>query len=156
VHSVDPEQPLFNIGALDERIHFSLSGRRFPLQLLGLFAAVAMLLAAIGIYGVLAFAIAQRTGEIGVRLALCATGSRVLKLMLVDGGRMIGTGLAMGLACTIVLGRLLRSRLFGVDSIDLPSLAAVVVAFALVGLLACYLPARRAARVDPIEALRHD
>ncbi len=127
-----------------------------PLQLLGLFAGVALLLAAIGIYGVLAFSVAQRSSEIGVRMALGATGSRVLRLVLVDGGRLIGSGLARGLLCAVALGRLLRSRLFGVDSIDLPSLAAVMLVFAAVGLLACYLPARRAARVDPIEALRHE
>jgi predicted permease len=156
VRTVDPEQPLFNIGSLDERLHFSLTGRRVPLQLLGLFAAVALLLAAIGIYGVLAFSVAQRSGEIGVRLALGATGSRVLTLVLADGARLIGGGLALGVVCAIVLGRLLRSRLFGVDSIDPLSLAAVVLMFAAIGLLACYLPARRAARVDPIEALRHE
>ncbi len=156
VRSVDPEQPLFNIGSLDQRIHYSLTGRRVPLQLLGLFASVALLLAAIGIYGVLAFSVAQRSSEIGVRLALGATGSRVLRLVLVDGGRLIGSGLVLGLLCAVALGRLLRSRLFGVDSIDLPSLAVVMLVFAAVGLLACYLPARRAARVDPIEALRHE
>ncbi|MDR3389694.1 MAG: ABC transporter permease [Rudaea sp.] len=156
VRSVDPEQPLFNIGSLDQRIHFSLTGRRVPLQLLGLFAVVALLLAAIGIYGVLAFSVAQRSSEIGVRLALGATGSRVLYLVLADGGRLIGSGLALGLLCAIALGRLLRSQLFGVDSIDPLSLLAVMLAFALIGLLACYLPARRAAGVDPIEALRHE
>jgi predicted permease len=156
VRSVDPEQPLFNVATLDQRISMSLAGRRVPLVLIGLFAAVAVLLAAIGIYGVLAFTVAQRISEIGVRVALGATRSRILQLVVADGGRLIAIGLAVGLLCAVALGRLLQSRLFGVGSIDPVTLAAVVLGFAAIALFACWLPARRAANTDPIVALRYE
>jgi len=156
VRSVDPEQPLFNVATLDQRISMSLAGRRVPLVLIGLFAAVAVLLAAIGIYGVLAFTVEQRTSEIGVRVALGATRTRILQLVVADGGRLIAIGLAVGLLCAIALGRLLQSRLFGVGSIDPVTLAAVVLGFAAIALFACWLPARRAANTNPIVALRYE
>jgi len=134
----------------------SLAGRRVPLVLIGLFAAVAVLLAAIGIYGVLAFTVEQRTSEIGVRVALGATRTRILQLVVADGGRLIAIGLAVGLLCAIALGRLLQSRLFGVGSIDPVTLAAVVLGFAAIALFACWLPARRAANTNPIVALRYE
>jgi predicted permease len=156
VRSVDPEQPLFNVATLDQRINMSLAGRRVPLVLIGLFAAVAVLLAAIGIYGVLAFTVAQRISEIGVRVALGATRSRILQLVVADGGRLIAIGLAVGLLCALALGRLLQSRLFGVGSVDAASLVAVMLGFAAIALFACWLPARRAANTDPIVALRYE
>jgi len=156
VRSVDTEQPLFNVGTLDERIDFSLSGRRVPLQLLGVFAIAALLLAAIGIYGVLAFSVTQRTGELGVRVAIGADRGRIVRLVLSDGGRLIAIGLLAGVACAIALGRLLRNQLFGVDSVDPASLCVVVLVFAAIALLACWIPARRASRIDPIQALRYE
>jgi len=156
VHSVDSEQPLFNVGTLDQRISSSLAGRRVPLILITLFATAALLLAAIGIYGVLAFTVAQRSSEIGMRVALGATRSRILRLVFADGGRLIAIGLAVGVLCAFALGRLLRNHLFGVDSIDPASLAGVLFGFAVIALFACWLPARRAANTDPIVALRYE
>jgi len=156
VRSVDADQPLFDVGLLDERIDLSLSGRRVPMQLLGLFAIAALLLAAIGIYGVLAFGVAQRTGELGVRVAIGADRGRIVRLVLADGGRLIAAGLLAGIVCAVALGRLLRNQLFGVDSVDPVSLGAVVLVFAAIAMFACWVPARRAARIDPIRALRYE
>ena len=156
VHAIDPEQPLFDIMTLDQRVHLSLTGRRVPMQLIGVFATLALLLAAVGIYGVLAFAVAQRTGEFGVRMAIGASAARIRHQVLRDGARLISLGLGIGILGAIVLGLLLKSQLFGVGSIDLPSLALVVLVLATTALLACWLPARRAARVAPLEALRHE
>jgi len=156
LRAVDPEQPLFNVSTLDQRIALSLTGRRVPLQLLGLFAAGALLLAALGIYGVLAFSVEQRTGEIGLRMAIGADAGRVRRAILADGARLVGAGVAAGLLGALATGHLLRSRLFDVAPIDLPSLAGVALVLIVVALAACWLPARRAARLDPIVALRHE
>jgi predicted permease len=156
VQLVDAEQPLFNIATLQQRIETSLTGRRVPLQLLGIFAAAALLLAAIGIYAVLAFGVQQRTGEIGLRMAIGASASRVRRGVLADGGRLIGVGLVVGLIAAVIVGFALRSRLFGVDPVDPASLAAVAGVLGFSALLACWLPAERAARLDPLVALRHE
>jgi predicted permease len=156
VQSVDAEQPLFNIATLEQRIATSLTGRRVPLQLLGIFAAAALLLAAIGIYAVLAFGVQQRTGEIGLRMAIGADASRVRRDVLADGGRLIGIGLIVGLLTSVLVGFTLRSRLFGVNPVDPVSLAVVAVVLGFFALLACWLPAARAARLDPLVALRHE
>jgi ABC-type antimicrobial peptide transport system permease subunit len=156
VRAIDPEQPLFDIMTLDERVHLSLTGRRVPMQLIGLFAALALVLAAVGIYGVLAFAVAQRTGEFGVRMAIGADAGRIRRQVLGDGARLLGLGLAIGVVAAIVLGFVLRSQLFGVGAIDVPSLAIVLVVLAATALAACWLPARRAARAAPLDALRYE
>jgi len=156
VRGVDAEQPLFNIATLDQRIDDSLTGRRVPLQLLGLFAACALLLAAIGIYGVLACGVEQRTGEIGLRMAIGADPRRVRLAILADGARLVGIGAGAGLLGALATGWLLRSRLFAVAPIDAPSLGVVVLVLALAAFAACWLPAQRAARLDPIVALRHE
>ena len=156
VHTVDAEQPLFNIGTLDQRIAQSLTGRRVPLQLLGLFAACALLLAAVGLYGVLAFGVAQRTGEIGLRMAIGADSRRVRRGVLRDGARLVGPGMAVGLACAVLIGFLLKARLFNVAPIDPASLLGVVAVVGLTAFAACWLPAHRAAKLDPLVALRHE
>jgi ABC-type antimicrobial peptide transport system permease subunit len=113
-------------------------------------------LAAIGIYGVLAFAVAQRTGEFGVRMAIGADSTRISRHVLGDGARLVGIGLGLGVVGAIALGFVLRSQLFGVGAIDLVSLVAVLAVLALTSLVACWLPAHRAARTAPLEALRYE
>ncbi|MEO7063767.1 MAG: ABC transporter permease [Dokdonella sp.] len=156
VHAIDPDQPLFDVMTLDQRVQQSLTGRRVPMQLIGGFAALALLLAAIGIYGVLAFAVAQRSGEFGVRMAIGADAGQIRRQVLGDGARLIGTGIGLGVLGAFALGSMLRSQLFGVGSIDPPSLVIVVLTLAAIAFLACWLPARRASRVDPIYALRNE
>ena len=156
VSAVDPEQPLFNIATLDDRLRASLTGRRVPLQLLGLFAACALLLAAIGIYGVLAFSVEQRTSEIGLRMAIGASGRHVRRGVLADGARLIGIGIGVGVLGAVGIGYLLKSRLFDVAPVDPVSLAAVAAVLVATGFAACWFPASRAARLDPLVALRHE
>jgi predicted permease len=156
VRAIDPEQPLFDVMTLDQRVHLSLTGRRVPMQLIGLFASLALVLAAIGIYGVLAFAVAQRTGEFGVRMAIGADATRIRRQVLADGARLLLPGLGLGIAGAVALGFVLRSQLFGVGAIDLPSLGFVVAALGAIALLACWVPARRAAKTAPLEALRYE
>jgi len=156
IRNIDPDQPLFDIKTMDERIQLSLAGRRVPMQLLGGFALLALLLAAIGIYGVLAFTVAQRSGELGLRMAIGADAASIRRLVLGDGARLILVGLGVGVLAALALGQVLKSQLFGVGNIDLPSLSVVVLVLATTAFAACWLPARRAARVSPIEALHHD
>lgn len=153
---VDPEQPVYDIRTLDERIALSLQGRRAPMLLLVLFAGVALVLSAVGIYGVLAYAVAQRTGELGVRIAIGAQRGDVVRMVLVQGGRIALIGLAAGLVGALALGGFLGSQLFGVSRFDPLTFLSVVAVLGSVALLACWLPARRAARVDPIVALRYE
>jgi predicted permease len=153
---VDPEQPAFDIRTMSERVALSLDDRRTPMLLLALFAGVALALSAVGIYGVLAFGVALRTGEIGVRLSLGARRRDILRLVLRDGGRLTGLGLALGLVGAVAIALAMRAQLFGVGVIDPLTLAAVVAVIAATALFACWLPARRAARVSPTEALRYE
>jgi putative ABC transport system permease protein len=134
----------------------SLDDRRTPMLLLMLFAGIALALSAVGIYGVLAFAVALRTGEIGVRLSLGANNVDILKLVLRDGGRLTVLGLALGLIGALAIGFAMRSQLFGVGVFDPLTLGAVLVLIAGTALFACWLPARRASRVSPIQALRYE
>jgi predicted permease len=156
IAAVDPDLPMFDIKTMDERIGLSLAGRRVPMQLLGGFALLSLVLAGIGIYGVLAFAVAQRSAEFGVRMAIGADSSQIHRHVFRDGGRLIAAGIGIGLIGAVVLGLVLRSQLFGVGSVDLPSLAAVVGLLTATAFLACWLPARRAAATDPMVALRNE
>jgi len=156
IRGVDPEQPLFDVMTLDQRVQESMTGRRVPMQLIGAFAALALLLAAVGIYGVLAFAVAQRSSEFGVRMAVGADAAHIRRHVLGGGARLIATGLALGVVGAVAFGFALRSQLFGVGSVDPPSLAVVACVLAATAFAACWLPARRAARVAPLEALRHE
>jgi ABC-type antimicrobial peptide transport system permease subunit len=141
---------------MDDLVGRSIAERRFTMLLLAAFATVAVLLAAIGVYGVLAYLVAQRTQEIGVRLAMGAAPGDVVRLFVQEGAAVSAVGVALGLASAIAAARALTSLIFGVTTTDPLTFAGVATALALVALLASYLPARRAARIDPMSALRTD
>jgi predicted permease len=155
VLTVDPEQPLHDIKALDERIALSINEQRYVMRLIALFAGVALLLSAIGIYGVLAFAVASRSGELGVRMAIDAGNRQILQLVLGQGARLTAIGLAIGLLATLFAAHAASALLFGVRPFDLAIYLTVLLFLAAVAMFACWLPARRAARTDPLSALRH-
>jgi putative ABC transport system permease protein len=154
VRSIDSEQPVFGVQTMEEAVSRSLGDRRFSLALLVAFAALAVSLALVGIYGVMSYSVAQRTREIGIRMALGAAQSRVLGLVIAQGARLAALGVAIGIASALALSRVLRTLLFGVSATDPLTYAAIGGLLALVALGACWLPARRAARVDPVIALR--
>lgn len=151
---VDPEQPLYDLISMQERIDRSLDTQRRPLQLVMIFAAIALGLAAIGIYAVLAFGVAQRRGEIGVRLSIGAQRADIVWLILVDGGRMVAMGVALGAVIWFAMATVLRSQLYQVGVGDPFTLACVLTMVVLVALLAMWIPARRAAATEPSQALR--
>jgi len=152
---VDPEQPVHDFLLLEERIALSLERQRAPMNLIGGFAGVALLLSAIGIYAVLAFSVSQRTGELGVRMAIGAGSGQILSLVMKHGAALTAAGLGIGLLLAVLLGQLARSQLFGVTPYDPLTFLLVPPVLAVIALLACWLPARRAARIDPLVALRH-
>ena len=156
VHSVDPDLALADIKTMDQIVSESLVGDRFTTALYVSFASVALLLAALGIYGVMAFAVAQRTHEIGLLMALGASQDNVLGLILKEGVVLAAIGLGLGLVGACFVGRAMRGLLYGVGTIDFAAFSAVAVTLFLAALLACYLPANRAARVDPMVALRYE
>lgn len=156
IHAVDPDLALADIKTMDQIIDESLVSDRFNTVLYGAFAAVALVLAAIGIYGVMAFAVAQRTHEIGLRMALGASREHVLKLILQEGIVLAAIGLGLGLVGACFVGRLMRGLLFGVGTIDVAAFSVVAVVMFSAALLACYMPANKAAKVDPMVALRYE
>jgi predicted permease len=154
VNAIDPEQAISDLRTLDEWRARSVQPRRTPATLLAIFGAVALVLSAIGIYGVLAFGVAQRVREFGIRQALGADRSSILSLVLTQGLRTTTAGLAIGLAGSFVLTRYLQSLLFGVAPHDMTVFGGVTVLLLCVAIAACYIPARRATRIDPMVALR--
>ena len=156
VHAVDPEQPVSNVQTMAEILGEEAAQRRTGMLLLATFAGLALLLASLGIYGVLSFFVAQHTQEIGVRLALGARPRAILALVLGKGMRLALAGLALGLCGALMLTRFIESQLFGVSASDPLTYAALALLLALVALVACYLPARRAMKVDPMVALRYE
>jgi putative ABC transport system permease protein len=153
--ALDPDQPIWRPRAMSQLVSAAVAQRRLSVQLLGGFAGAAMLLAAMGLYGLLAYNIAQRTHEIGIRMALGARRSDVVRLVLGQGLGLSAAGIAIGLAGALASTRLLRGLLFEIGPGDPVSFAAVTVLLAIVALLACWLPALRATRVEPLEALRY-
>jgi putative ABC transport system permease protein len=156
LRSLDPDLPVERITTMDVAMREALRGTRFNALLLGLFAATALALAAVGIYGVVAWNVTQRTREIGVRLALGAEGADVLRLVVAQSMRVVGLGLVLGLAGALATTRFLQSQLAGLSAFDPWTFAGVIAVLGTSALLACWLPARRAARVDPLIALRSE
>jgi predicted permease len=156
VWAVDKDQPMYKIRAMEQVVGDSQSSSRFTLVLLGIFAAVAMGLAAVGIYGVISYTVAQRTREIGIRIALGAARRDVLRLVVGQGTVLASAGVAIGLAGALGLTRVMKSLLFGVSATDPAIFAGAALFLAAVALAASYIPARRAMRVDPTVSLRYE
>ncbi len=156
VHELDSELPLYNLLTMQHRLEESLARRRFTMVLLGVFAAIALVLATIGIYGVMAYLISQGTRDIGIRMALGATQNEILALTVGKGLILAVSGAAIGVLGAFAITRLLRGLLFGVGSSDPVTFCAVPLLLILVALLASYIPGRRASRIDPASALRHE
>jgi putative ABC transport system permease protein len=156
VAEIDKDQPIFGISTMNQVILNSVSTRRVTLILLGLFSALALVLAAIGIYGVISYSVAQRTHEIGIRMALGAQNKDVLRMILAQGAKIAGAGVVIGMAASFGLTRLMTKLLFSVSAADPLTFAGVAVMLVVVAMLACYIPARRTLRVDPMIALRYE
>jgi len=156
VRGVDPSIPTYDVKTMEQRVNESLIGRRFVVLMLTTFAGLALLLAALGLYGVISYSVRARTRELGVRMALGAQRNQVLSLVMLQGARLAGVGLLIGVVLAFVVGRVFSSLLFRVSMLSgLPWLLAILVLLATV-VLASYLPARRAASIEPIRALREE
>ncbi|MGZ4986335.1 MAG: FtsX-like permease family protein, partial [Chthoniobacterales bacterium] len=156
VQAIDPAQPVGAVATMEENISASLATRRLTMTLLGAFAFLALLLASVGLYGVMALSVTQRTRELGIRLALGAARADVFRLVLGQGAALIGIGLFLGVVGALATGRALTSILYGVAAIDPSALTTAIISLSAVALLACFFPARRATRVDPMVALREE
>lgn len=156
VRALDRDLPVFGERTMSQVAAESMSRRRFAMQLVGLFGILALLLAAVGIYGVIAYSVTQRTREIGIRVALGASSSAILRWVLKQGMILTIAGVVIGLVGALALTRLLRSLLFGVGPTDIVTYGALAILLTIVALIACYVPARRATKVDPLVALRYE
>ena len=153
---IDPNQPVTNIMTMENVLSASLGDYRFYMEMLGIFAGVAVLLAAVGIYGVMSYSVSERTHEIGIRMALGASPGDVLGLIAKLGLKLTCIGVAIGVAMAFGVTRLISTFLFGVKPTDPLTYAVVALSLAAIALLACYIPARRATHVAPMIALRHE
>jgi putative ABC transport system permease protein len=156
VMAIDPTQPVANIKTMEQWVSESVAQPRFRTLLLGVFSAVALILSIVGIYGVLAYAVSRRTHELGIRMALGAQAAQVVKLVVGHGMKLALTGMSIGLLAALAVTRLIGNLLFGVSPTDPPTFVAIAVLLATVSLAACYMPARKATRIDPLSALRHE
>jgi putative ABC transport system permease protein len=156
VHAVDADLPVFDVSTMDQLLAGMVAQRRFSMVLLGTFAGLALVLGLVGVYGVTSYLVAQRTKEVGLRLALGAEPRQLVRLVVGQGMRVAAAGLAVGLAGAVAVARLMEGLLYGVAPIDAPTLGGVIVLLALATLAANWVPARRATRVDPLVALRSD
>jgi putative ABC transport system permease protein len=154
IRTIDPDLPLTEVAMWQERVADSIAARRVTTWLLAAFAGTALLLAMVGLYGVMAYTVTQRTREFGVRVALGARVRDILQLVVGQGMRLVIVGLVVGVVGSLALTRVLSGFLFGVQPTDPLTFAVVSVLLAAVGALACYLPARRATKIDPMSALR--
>jgi ABC-type antimicrobial peptide transport system permease subunit len=156
IRAIDSDLPIYNVKTMQGRVDESLAQRRFAVLLLSLFAAVALILASIGVYSVMAYVISQGTRDIGIRMALGASPRSILALVVGQGLTTAALGVAIGMAGALAIGGTLRTLLFGVSAADLVTYAAVSIVLTGVALTGSYIPARRAARIDPVLALRSE
>lgn len=156
VHSLNPDAPVFDISTMEKRLYSSLARQRFSMSLLAAFAGFALLLASIGLYALLSYMVIQGTRDIGIRIALGAQQRDILGMIVRQGLGLTLIGVAVGLFGAFGLAQLMASLLYGVSPTDLPTFGGVAAMLTLVAFLACYIPARRAARVDPLTALRYE
>jgi len=156
LQQMDPEQPMAAVSTMDQLLAGTLSRSRFTMLVLGVFAALALILACVGIYGVIAYSVTQRTQEFGIRMALGANRRDVFRLVLGEGTRLTLLGIGLGIVAGLIVTRLMATLLYGVSATDPLTFTAVTLLLAFVGLAACYIPARRATKVDPIVALRYE
>lgn len=156
VRATDPEVPIFNVRTMESVVSDSVAQRRLAAVLLSVFAGLALILAAVGIYGVMSYAVTQRTQEIGIRMALGAKHADIVKMVVRQGMVLAVIGVVLGLGLALGLAQLIERLLFQVSASDPPTFSVVPLMLAAVALLACYIPARRATRVDPMIALRYE
>ena len=156
VASIDKEQPVFGIATMQDVVDASVSEPRTTLILLGLFSGLALVLAAIGIYGVISYSVGQREKELGIRIALGAKRGDVLRLVLAQGGKIALAGIVAGMAASLGLTQLMAKLLYSVSAFDPVTFSAAALGLALIAMAACYIPARRSLGVDPLIALRQE